>query len=243
MDNISILLLEPRGPRNIGSVARAMKNTGFSRLRLINPVPYQNNDAYEMACKADDLLREAECFHTLDEALHPFPLVVGTTRRGGKERFPLLTLDEAIPKIVSAAVENRVALLFGREDKGLTTDELGRCNILVEIQTDPALPSLNLSHAVFILCHHIFSAAALMTEPSFVRAPRSEVEGLYGHMEEMLKGLGYGDKGGDYLLRTIMRNLKRLLGRTGLMQKEVNMLRGICTQIELRSGRSENGDG
>ena len=112
MDNISILLLEPRGPRNIGSVARAMKNTGFSRLTLINPVPYKNNEAYEMACKAADLLQEAELFQTLDEALHAFPLVVGTTRRGGKERFPLLTLDEAIPKIAEAAVENRVALLF-----------------------------------------------------------------------------------------------------------------------------------
>jgi len=241
LDSISILLLEPRGPRNIGSVARAMKNTGFSRLVLINPVPYLNNDAYETACKADDLLREAQCFQSLDAALEPFPLVVGTTRRGGKERFPLLTLDEAIPKIASAAVENRVALLFGREDKGLTTEELGRCNLLVEIPTHPALPSLNLSHAVFILCHHIFSAT-IPKEPSFVRAPRSEAEGLNGHIEEMLRGLGYGDKGGDYLLRTIMRNLRRLLGRTGLMQKEVNMLRGICTQIEKRSGSDENED-
>lgn len=239
MDNISIILLEPRGPRNIGSVARAMKNTGFSRLTLINPVPYKNNEAYEMACKAADLLQEAELFQTLDEALHAFPLVVGTTRRGGKERFPLLTLDEAIPKIAEAAVENRVALLFGREDKGLTTDELARCNILVEIPTHPSLPSLNLSHAVFILCHRIFTAAE-PKEPSFSLAPRSEVEGLYSHIEVMLKGLGYGDKGGEYLLRTIIRNLKRLLGRTGLMQKEVNMLRGICAQIEKRTNGDDN---
>ncbi|MCP3678446.1 MAG: RNA methyltransferase [Deltaproteobacteria bacterium] len=239
MDNISILLLEPRGPRNIGSVARAMKNTGFSQLVLINPVPYKNNEAYEMACKADDLLQEAELFQTLDEALHPFPLVVGTTRRGGKERFPLLTLNEAIPKIAGAAVENRVALLFGREDKGLTTNELARCNILVEIPTHPSLPSLNLSHAVFILCHRLFTAFE-PEEPSFVRAPRGEVEGLYNHIEVMLKGLGYGDKGGEYLLRTIMRNLKRLLGRTGLMHKEVNMLRGICAQIEKRTNGDDN---
>ena len=238
MDNISILLLEPRGPRNIGSVARAMKNTGFSRLTLINPVPYKNNEAYEMACKAADLLQEAELFQTLDEALHPFPLVVGTTRRGGKERFPLLTLDEAIPKIAEAAVENRVALLFGREDKGLTTDELARCNILVEIPTHPSLPSLNLSHAVFILCHRIFTAAE-PKEPSFVPGSKKRGGGtIYSHIEVMLKGLGYGDKGGEYLLRTIIRNLKRLLGRTGLMQKEVNMLRGICAQIEQRT----NGD-
>lgn len=239
MDNISILLLEPKGPRNIGSVARAMKNTGFSRLVLINPAPYKNDDAYEMACRASDLLQEAQCFPALDEALRDFPLVVGTTRRGGKERFPRLTLDEAIPKIVGNARENRVALLFGREDKGLTTDELGRCDILVEIPAHPSLPSLNLSHAVIILCHSIFTAIE-PEELSFVRAPRGEVEGLYRHIEETLKGLGYGEKGGEYLLRTIMRNLKRLLGRTGLMQKEVNMLRGICTQIAKRNNGGDS---
>ena len=234
MDNIAILLLEPRGSRNIGSVARAMGNTGFSQLLLVNPVDYLNDDAFEMACRAGELLLGARVFPTLDEAIGDFPLLVGTTRRGGKERFPLLTLQEAVPRIVGAARENGVALLFGREDKGLTTDELSRCNMLVEIPTHPELPSLNLSHAVFILCHHIFTARS-PEEPSFSLAPRTEVEGLYRHLEETLKGIGYGDKGGDYLLRTIMRNVKRLLGRTGLMQKEVNMLRGICAQIEKRA--------
>ncbi len=231
MDNISIVLVEPRGSGNIGSVARAMKNTGFSRLVLINPVDYKNNEAYSMACKATDILLNSEVFNNFNEALKGSYLAVGTTRRKGRERFPLLTLKESIPKIVASAKYNQVSIIFGREDKGLKTEEISKCDIILEIPTHPLSSSINLSHAVFIVCHNILTAFT-PEEPSFRLAPRDEVERMHTHIEETLKELGYGEKGGEYLLRNIMRNFRRLFGRTGLMQKEVNMIRGICTQIK-----------
>lgn len=233
MDNISIILVEPQSAGNIGSVARAMENTGFSNLVLINPVDYKNNEAYSMACNACGTLLKAEVFGNIRDAIKDSGLVVGTTRRKGRERYPVLTLQEAIPNILIAAKRNKVSILFGREDKGLKNDEIKLCDMLVEIPTHKKYPSLNLSHAVFLTCYELFKAE-MPSGPSIKLAPWEEMEGMYIHLEKTLRKLDYGKKGGAHLLRAIMRSFKRLFGRTGLMQKEVNMVRGICTQIEER---------
>ncbi|MBI5235819.1 MAG: RNA methyltransferase [Deltaproteobacteria bacterium] len=234
--NISIVLVEPQSSGNVGSVARAMKNTGLTNLVLINPCDYRNNESYSFACKADDVLLAARRAATLDEYLKDDGVVVGTTRRPGRLRYPALTLIEAVPKLLELAVENRVSILFGREDRGLENHEVALCDMLVEIPTHENYPSLNLSHAVFIVCHHLFMS--LGDERCGIKAaPRIEVEKMYVHMEETFRGLGYGDKGGEYLLTSILRGFKKLFGRSSLMQKEVNMLRGIFTQIQQRIGR------
>ncbi len=230
MKNISIVLVEPINPGNIGSTARAMKNTGFSDLVLINPVDYRNNEAYSMACRADDVLLGARVFEDIKDAVRD-GFVVGTTRRKGKQRCPVLTIYDAVDIILRMKERNRVYILFGREDKGLKNHEVSLCDILVEIPAHPSYPSINLSHAVYVLCYTLFTTST-PPGPSFELAPRKDVEDMYNHLEKVLSILGYGEKGGGYLLENIMRNTKRLLGRTGLMQKEVNMLRGILTRIE-----------
>ncbi|GMR05371.1 MAG: RNA methyltransferase [Thermodesulfobacteriota bacterium] len=240
-DNISIVLVEPQSPGNVGSVARAMKNTGFSELVLVNPCDYLNNDAYSMACKADDVLTGARVFSTLDECIETTGLLVGTTRRMGRLRYPLMTLEEAVPKILEMSETNRVSILFGREDRGLENDEIPRCDILLEIPTSPEYPSLNLAQAVLMVCFHLFTAKGRKA-PSIEVAPREQLERMYVHMEEALRALGYGEQGGEYLLRTILRSFRRLYGRTGLMQKEINMLRGIFAQIEGRVAPRGPGD-
>ncbi len=231
--NISIVLVEPQSPGNVGSVARAMKNTGFSDLVLVNPCDYLNNEAYSMACKADDVLTGATVFSTLDECIKTTGLLVGTTRRMGRLRFPLMTLEEAVPKILEFSETNRVSILFGREDRGLENDEIPLCDILLEIPTAETYPSLNLAQAVLMVCFHLFTARG-RKGPSIEVAPREDLERMYVHMEEALRALGYGEHGGEYLLQTILRSFRRLYGRTGLMQKEINMLRGIFAQIEGR---------
>ena len=228
MNNISIMLVEPQSAGNIGSVARAMGNTGFSNLVLINPVEYKNNEAYSMACNACGTLLQAKVFPNIKDAIKDSCLVVGTTRRKGRERYPVLTLHEASPNILTAAKKNNVSILFGREDKGLKNEEIKLCDLLVEIPTHKNYPSLNLSHAVFLVCYEVFKTA-LPAGPSIKLAPWEDMEGMYIHLEKTLKKLGYGEKGGAHLLKTIMKSFKRLFGRTGLMQKEVNMVRGICT--------------
>jgi tRNA/rRNA methyltransferase len=127
-------------------------------------------------------------------------------------------------------------VLFGREDKGLKNDEIKICDILLEIPTHEDYPSLNLSHAVLLVCHELFKAcvSGAVPAPGIKAAPRKEYDEMFVHMEEALRTLGYGGKGGEYLLKTILRTFRRLFGRTALMPKEVNMLRGIFTQIQDR---------
>lgn len=233
--NISIVLVEPQSSGNVGSVARAMMNTGFSDLVLINPCDYKNNDAYSMACKADPLLRSARVFPDLGGYLKEASLIIGTTRRMGKLRYPVLTLQEAVPKILEFSASNKVSILFGREDRGLENEEIPLCDILLEIPTSDEYPSVNLSHAVFLVCYYLYIAQC-EKPAAVVVSPREEVEKMYVHLEAALRALSYGDKGGEHLLQTILRSFRRLFGRTGLMQKEVNMLRGIFTQIENRTG-------
>lgn len=232
--NISVALVEPQSSGNVGSVARAMKNTGFRHLGLVNPCDYRNNDAYSMACKADDVLLGAKVYKTLDECVNDFKIIVGTTRRMGRLRYPVMTLHEAAPKIIELASANKTAILFGREDKGLKNEEIAVCDMLVEIPASERYKSLNLSHAVLLVCHCLFMAEN-PAEAAIKAVARQDVEKMYGHMESALRALGYGDKGGEYLLATILRSFRRLFGRTGLMQKEVNMLRGIFTQIQDRA--------
>jgi tRNA/rRNA methyltransferase len=233
MKNISIILVEPQSSGNIGSVARAMENTGFSSLVLINPVDYKNNEAYSMACNACSTLLNSKVFTSIADAVKDSCLVVGTTRRKGRERYPVFSLHESIPNILNATKKNKVSILFGREDKGLTNEEIKLCDTLMEIPAHKKYPSFNLADAVLLVCHALF-----MTEkhagPSITLAPWKEVNEMYIHLEKTLRKLDYGKKGGAHLLSAIMRSFKRLFGRTGLMQKEVNMLRGICTQIEDR---------
>lgn len=231
--NISVVLVEPQSSGNVGSTARAMRNTDFTDLVLINPCDYKNNESYSMACKADDVLARARVFPTLEAYLNEPSIVVGTTRRIGRHRYPVIPLDEAVPMILRLAASGRVAILFGREDRGLLNEEIPHCDILVEIPTSEDYPSINLSHAVFTVLHHLFTAQS--PKAQVIRsAPKEEVLKMYAHLEDTLKRLGYGDKGGEYLLEAIMRSFKRLFGRTGLMMKEVNMLRGILAQIENR---------
>ncbi|MBI5237748.1 MAG: RNA methyltransferase [Deltaproteobacteria bacterium] len=230
LENISIVLVEPRSAGNVGSVARAMKNTGLTGLRLVNPCEYQNNEGFSMACNASDVLLKAEVFRSIEDAVLDCPVAIGTTRRQGRVRYPVLTLDEALPGISRLSEKNRVAILFGREDKGLKNEEVRNLDMLVEIPTHEDYGSLNLSHAVFIVCHRLFTAKNPV-QPAIKVAQRVELERMYEHLEDTLKALDYGGRGNEYLLSAIMRSFRRLFGRTGLMQKEVNMLRGIFTQI------------
>lgn len=236
LDNISIVLVEPQSSGNVGSVARAMKNTGFNDLVLINPCDYKNNEAYSFACKADSVLHKARVFDGLASYMKEPRVIIGTTRRMGRARYPVFTLQESAPKILELAANNNVAILFGREDRGLENEELPLCDMLVEIPTDPGYPSLNLAQAVMLVCYHLFAASGEKS-PVLKLAPRQELEKMYVHMEETFRKLGYGEKGGEYLLEAVMRSFRRLFGRTGLMQKEINMLRGIFTQIENRTVR------
>ena len=229
-DNISFILVEPREPGNIGASARAMKNMGFTHLELVKPLSFVTDEAKRMACNAFDILARAKTYGNLDEALQAKTLVVGTTRRLGRTRGLILPLEEGIKKVISSAKKNRVAILFGREDKGLNNREVEECGFLITIPSDPSSPSLNLAQSVLLVAYELGRKTYRGQFPRAVT--RAELEMLHQHIHDTLKLLEYIPRGNRDLETRIMRNLRHLIDRAGLTDWELNMLHGICGQIE-----------
>ena len=174
LKKIRIVLVEPRGQFNIGSVVRVMKNMGLYELALVNPADFHNNETYKASVGARDLLNKALVFPTLEDAIKDTSLVIGTTRRAGKLRRLFCSIEELPEKLFPVLKEGKAAILFGREESGLTTRETDLCNILVNIPSSKSFPSLNLSHAVAVVCYKLFTDAMIhrvpyISRPSFLR--------------------------------------------------------------------------
>jgi TrmH family RNA methyltransferase len=242
LDNISIVLVGIRNPGNIGSAARAMKNMGLSRLVLVNPVPYDTPEAYNLAWGAEEVVRNARVCNILSEALRDCGLVVGTTRRKGRGRRPVIPLRTAIPKISAATARNQVAILFGREDKGLSNDELAHCQLALSIPTSRGMPSLNVAQTVMVVCYELFGyALSEQGVPAPALVPQAELWKLYSRLERALASIGYGDQGNRKVLTSVMRTLMRIFGRSGIADDEHRALHGICQQIERFVSKHRNG--
>lgn len=240
---VCVVLVEPQGPRNVGSVCRAMKNFGLRDLRLVNPqVDYLVHEARQMAVKATDLLEDARVFNSLESALQDCVSAFGTTRRFGKYREDMLNPDAAAESLLPLCLEGPVALVFGREDKGLHTAELDLCQRFITIPTDDALPSMNLAQAVALCLYELRRAQGRLRGLESGRKRQAgvdEVEGMYRHMEEALTRCGFlNPQNPDH----IMRAFRRIFGRAGLNDREVRILRGLWSQVELLQQRQEGGE-
>ncbi len=229
-DNISFILVEPREPGNIGAAARALQNMGFNRLELVNPVSFRTKEAKWMACQGYDILKKATVHATFDDAIHEKHLVVGTTRRLGTRRGMIVRLEDSVGKIISTARKNRVALLFGRERNGLTNREVNACGLLITIPSEPATPSLNLAQSVLLVAYELSRGSYKTSLPELVTQDR--LPHLFARIKAILGLLEYIPRGDRDLERKIMKNLKHLIGRSGLTEWELNMLHGICSQVE-----------
>ncbi len=238
-DNIYFVLVNPREPGNIGAAARAIKNMGFKNLQLVNPPEnFIEGHDFWLACHATDLLKEAEVYQSLKDALSDKALVAGTSRRTGKKRGLILPLEEAAKEIRKAASSNRVAILFGREDRGLTNEEVEECGFLINIPTSEDAPSLNLAQAVLLVAYELSRGELFAEIPELV--PHRELDALFGHIRKTLRLLNYIPRGDRDMEERIMRNLKHMLGRSGLTPWEVRMLHGICSQIEREIKKGED---
>jgi tRNA/rRNA methyltransferase len=233
LENICVVLVEPRGPRNIGSVCRAMLNFGLNDLRLVNPqTDHLGHDARQMAVSGTTLLEAAKLFSSLEEALADRTLSYGTTRRFGKYREGLIHPDQAARQLLPEAASGRVALVFGREDKGLHTAELDLCQRFVTIPTDERLPSMNLSQAVLVCLYEISKARGEQAQLSHGRkqlASGERVEQMFQHMKQTLTDVGFlNPQNPDH----IMRAFRRIFGRSGLNEREVRILQGLWSQMD-----------
>lgn len=156
LDNISIVLIEPQGPRNVGSTARAMKNFGLSRLKIVGPAHLAHDECREMGVGAHDILETAELFDTTDEALIDQQVILGTTARR-RHRQETTTPREAAGEILEWANDGAsVAILFGREDFGLSKEALRRCHRVMSVPTSSLRTSMNLSQAVLLTAYELF---------------------------------------------------------------------------------------
>ena len=230
--NISIVLYKPKYAGNVGSIARAAKNMGISNIIVVGKADFDREEMQQRSTHlAADVLDSIQYFASLEEALGSFNYVVGTTARLGKARGPFIAPRAAARDIADISQKNKVALLFGPEDTGLANEELRLCHAVVTIPTSREFTSLNLSQAVMILCYEIFiasSATATLAATSKL-ALSSELEGMYGQIKTLLADIEFlNPENPDYW----MMHLRRFFARSGLLSREVKIIRGICRQLE-----------
>ena len=237
LKNIRVVLVNTTHPGNIGGVARAMKNMGLDDLYLVNPQEYPSQRALQRAVSAADVLKSAVIVDTLPEALTDCGLVVGTSARSRGIPWPMLDPRECGRKAVAEAPTHRVALVFGREDRGLTNEELQLCNYHVHIPTNPDYSSLNLAAAVQVLTYEARMAALEAEQGNLpdqqnwdIPPARHEaLERYYEHLEQALVDIDFHDRDNP---RQTMARLRRLYGRIRLDDMELSILRGMLTSIQ-----------
>jgi len=180
LDNITIVLKGPKFPGNVGSAARCAKNMGLSKMIVVGNRDLDDEAVRQMATHvAKDIVNGIRHFDTLDEALAGFTWIVGTTARQGSGRGPVVTPRRMAETLVGLSRDNEIAILFGPEDTGLTNDDLRFCQTLVTIPT-VGFKSLNLSHAVMVLCYELLVARMDPSTPAVGKLASSrELEGMY----------------------------------------------------------------
>ncbi|MCD4676318.1 MAG: RNA methyltransferase [Desulfobacula sp.] len=233
-ENLSIILVEPQGPINIGSVCRTMMNFGFTQLRLVNPTKhYKSLLAKKMALSAFTVLENALIFDDLASALCDIQIAFGTTRRFGKYRKNFFTPSGAAQKFQKTYQKSACAMVLGPEDTGLETKDLDLCQHFITIPTHDAYPSMHLSHALTVLLYEV-SLKSDSEEMFFDPQPEklakgNEIEHMFAHMRESLLKIDFLDKQNpEHLLRTF----RRLFGAAGLTSRDVQIIRGMMSRID-----------
>jgi len=234
LDNIRIVLVNTSHPGNIGGVARAMKNMGVGKLYLVAPRQFPDEQANWRAASAGDVLGSAVVTDTVEQAIADCQFVVGTSARGRRIPWPLLDPRQCARRMGTASRHGEVAVLFGREDRGLTNEELKLCNLHLSIPTSDAYSSLNLAMAVQIVCYELHMILKSPSLPSredehwdTAFSSSENMERFYVHLEETLVDIEFLDPGAP---RQLMSRLRRLYSRVRLDEMELNILRGILTE-------------
>jgi tRNA (cytidine32/uridine32-2'-O)-methyltransferase len=238
--NIRMVLINTSHPGNIGSAARAMKTMGFASLYLVDPQLFPHQKAQEMAASAGDILEKAVVVKTLDEAISDCSLIIGTSARSRTVPWPLLTPREVAERATKESQNHQVAILFGREQNGLTNEELQRCHFHVHIPSNPEYSSLNIAAALQIIAYELRVAHPETAIPpslgpenddfwDYRLATSEEMEGFYEHLQKTLISIDFLNSEAP---RKLMLRLRRLFNRARVDMMEVNILRGMLSAVE-----------
>lgn len=239
LGNIRVVLVGTTHPGNIGASARAMKTMGLGDLVLVNPATFPHAEATVRASGADDLLARAAVVTTLAEAVAPCGWVVGTSARPRHIRWPEVDARGFACEAFVRARAAPVAVVFGRENSGLSNQELDRCHALLRLPSVAEFSSLNLAAAVQVVAYELRMVAShgarQQGEAAATAVTQVEMDGFYAHLEDTLTDIGYFDPSSPRLLR---RRLRRMFNRMAPERPELNILRGILTATQQRTRRS-----
>ncbi len=235
--NIKIVLVNTAHPGNIGGAARAMKNMGLGQLCLVQPREYPAPRAVWRAAGAREVLQHATVANSVYEAIADCSLVIGTSARERRIPWPLINPRQCGERVWAEAESHNVALLFGREDRGLTNDELQKCHFHVHIPSNPQYSSLNLATAVQVLAYEIRMASLAdkngelpdLGEWDQPPVTAEDLENFHTHLAETMAELDFYDPQNPKQLLTRMR---RLFNRLRMDQMEVSILRGLLSTIQ-----------
>jgi tRNA/rRNA methyltransferase len=231
LGRIRIVLSHTTHPGNIGAAARAMKTMGLSRLFLVRPERFPHPDADAFATGATDLLESAIRCDSLDEALAGTVLAIASTARHRDLAHEVVECREACRRLVAEAAGGEVALVFGTERSGLTTDEIGRCHSIAIIPTNWEYSSLNLAQAVQVFAYELrMTSVGTQTYAQHVSemATHDEVERFYRQLEDAFYATGFLDPQEP---KRLMQRMRRLFARSRIEKKEINILRGFLSAI------------
>ncbi len=225
MPEIEIVLVAPLYEGNVGFSARVMKNFGFSRLVLIDPCTL-GNEAKARAAHAQDVLAGAELC-TIEDVFARSNLVIATTGTVSKSvchsmRMPFYSPRELRERIED--IEGRISILFGRENWGLSNEEVKRSDMICTIPTSEEYPILNLSHAVGVLCYELSD----LPLPGYALAPPGDMGYLYRHIDRYLDTIEHP----AFKRENTMILIRRILGRANLTVREASTMHGLLRRSE-----------
>ena len=234
LNSVKVVLVGTTHPGNIGATARAMKNMGILDLALVEPKEFPSDVATFRSKAAKDILEKASVHRNLAEAISECELVVGTSARERTVPWPVLNPREAATEMHKSSRNGKVAIVFGREDRGLTNEELGLCNFHVHIPSDPEYSSLNLSQAVQILAYEI--RLAYLQDQHINKdywdvelANNEQTERLINHMDELMQEVDFYDVENP---RKLLVRVRRFFKRSKIDVMEANIFRGLFASIQ-----------
>ena len=220
---IKFILVEPKVPENIGAAARAIKTMGFSELYLVNPCEYKSGKARWLAHGSHDVIDRALTFETLAKAVEKMDIVIGTTARRRitkSEYIDIRDLNDLLTE--QAGHNNTISIVFGREESGLSNEELALCDITSSISMAATYPSLNLSHAVMLYAYEL-GQLALKQHKQREAAGTQSLSLLKAKVDELLSGTNVGKN--RALKGRIMERLVMLPG------KDINLVHSIANAL------------
>lgn len=222
-----VVLVRPKLPANLGSVARAAKNFGVREIRLVEPAAFPDEEAYRLASGADELLTEITRYEKLTEALADFSVVVATSSLRGRGTSRALSLSE-LPRFLAEAGPAKIAFLFGPERSGLTEEERSHASVSLRLPTEPDFPTMNLSHAVAAVLAVVRGFPSTSPREAEELASAREIEGAIEHWNRALEAIGFYDTGHR---ERSLRDWRRIVAARPLSVREAAILRGVANRV------------